>query len=62
MLLAPGCGRTLKRADIVIINGGEPDTIDPAKIRGQPEGRVAYSLFEGLTRYNVGGTTEPGMA
>ena len=62
MSLSPGCGRTLKRADIVIINGGEPDTIDPAKIRGQPEGRIAYSLFEGLTRYNAGGDMEPGMA
>ena len=62
MMLAPGCGRAIKRADIVIINGGEPDTIDPAKIRGQPEGRIAYSLFEGLTRFNVKGETEPGMA
>ena len=44
-ILAPSCDRTLKRADIVLINGGEPDTIDPAKIRGQPEGRIAFSLY-----------------
>ena len=45
-----------------MINGGEPDSIDPAKIRGQPEGRIAYALFEGLTRYNAAGATEPGVA
>ena len=62
MTMASGCGRPPDRADLVVINGGEPDTIDPAKIRGQPEGRIAYSLFEGLTRYQVSGDTEPGMA
>ena len=60
--LAAGCGRPMDRADLVVINGGEPDTIDPAKIRGQPEGRIAYSLFEGLTRYRADGNTEPGVA
>ena len=60
--MTAGCGRPLERADLVVINGGEPDTIDPAKIRGQPEGRVAFSLFEGLTRNKVDGDTEPGVA
>jgi oligopeptide transport system substrate-binding protein len=62
MTLVSGCGRPPDRADLVVINGGEPDSIDPAKIRGQPEGRIAYALFEGLTRYNASGDTEPGMA
>jgi oligopeptide transport system substrate-binding protein len=62
LMLVAGCDEALKRADVVIINGGEPDSIDPAKIRGQPEGRIAYSLFEGLTRFNVAGEAEPGMA
>jgi oligopeptide transport system substrate-binding protein len=62
MTLVSGCGRLPDRADLVVINGGEPDTIDPAKIRGQPEGRIAYALFEGLTRYNAAGDTEPGVA
>ena len=61
-MLLCGCGRPPDRADLVVINGGEPDSIDPAKIRGQPEGRIAYSLFEGLTRYTEAGDTEPGMA
>lgn len=61
-LALAGCDSTLKRADLVVINGAEPDSLDPAKIRGQPEGRVAYGLFEGLTRYNSAGESEPGMA
>jgi oligopeptide transport system substrate-binding protein len=62
MTLVSGCGRPPGRADLVVINGGEPDSIDPAKIRGQPEGRIAYALFEGLTRYNAAGDPEPGVA
>jgi ABC-type oligopeptide transport system substrate-binding subunit len=30
-------------------NGSEPETIDPGLMSGQPEGRVARILFEGLT-------------
>jgi oligopeptide transport system substrate-binding protein len=56
------CGPSTDRADLVIINGAEPDSIDPAKIRGQPEGRLAYALFEGLARFNHLGEAEPGVA
>lgn len=30
-------------------NGAEPETIDPALMSGQPDGRVARIMFEGLT-------------
>jgi oligopeptide transport system substrate-binding protein len=30
-------------------NGAEPETIDPGTLAGQPDGRVARILFEGLT-------------
>jgi ABC-type oligopeptide transport system substrate-binding subunit len=30
------------------INGNEPETIDPALVSGQPDGRIARCLFEGL--------------
>jgi oligopeptide transport system substrate-binding protein len=60
--LIAGCGRAPDRAEIVVINGAEPATIDPAKISGQPEGRIANCLFEGLARYNVNGQSEPGLA
>ena len=57
-----GCPQKDERAEFTMINGAEPDSLDPAKIRGQPEGRVAYALFEGLTRYNAEGISEPGVA
>lgn len=60
--LLASCGKTAQRAELVVINGAEPDSIDPAKIRGQPEGRVASGLFEGLTRNNEKGEVGPGMA
>ena len=30
-------------------NGAEPETTDPSKMSGQPDGRVARMMFEGLT-------------
>src|SRR5262245_35282758 len=37
------------RADYVFVNGTEPKTLDPQKMTGQPEGRIADALWEGLT-------------
>jgi len=45
-----------------MINGAEPETLDPALISGQPEGRIAKSLFEGLTRFDKFGVPVPGIA
>lgn len=46
-----GCMRNEPRADLVIINGKEPETLDPALMVGIAEGRiVGGGLFEGLTR------------
>ncbi len=56
------CGPTEPRADLVFINGVEPETLDPALITGQAEGRIANALFEGLMRYNAAGEPEPGVA
>jgi oligopeptide transport system substrate-binding protein len=36
------------RADFVLGNGNEPESLDPALASGAPEGRVARCLFEGL--------------
>ena len=58
-----GCGKKEPRADIVIINGAEPQSLDPAIITGQPDGRAAGALFEGLTRLNPKtATAEPAIA
>lgn len=50
-------------ADLTIINGKEPESLDPATVVGQPDGRVVLSCFEGLTRYNeVDASPEPALA
>lgn len=61
MLLA-GCGQKAERAELVMLNGAEPETLDPAIITGQPEGRVVNALFEGLTAFDRQGRAGPGVA
>ena len=53
-----GCGRHEPAADVTIINGGEPESLDPAIVSGQVEMRVDIGLFEGLTRLDPK-TAEP---
>ncbi len=58
-----GCSRKIDRADLIIINGKEVESLDPAIITGQPDTRIALTLFEGLTRFNeVHAQAEPGLA
>lgn len=45
-------GDARPRADFVWNNGTEPQTLDPLRISGQPEGSLAIGLFEGLTTYH----------
>jgi len=62
LLALTGCDPAEKRADLVFINGAEPESLDPAVITGQPEGRVVNALFEGLTTFDATGKPGPGMA
>jgi oligopeptide transport system substrate-binding protein len=62
LFLAAGCGTGDKRADLVILNGAEPESIDPAVVTGQLEGRVCYALFEGLLHFDRFGKPQPGIA
>ena len=62
LLLTAGCGSDDKRADLVILNGAEPESIDPAVVTGQLEGRICYALFEGLLRFDRFGEPKPGLA
>jgi oligopeptide transport system substrate-binding protein len=58
----PGCTH-YDRADLVIVNGPEPESLDPAIITGQADGRICLTIFEGLTRYNpTNATPLPGLA
>jgi oligopeptide transport system substrate-binding protein len=55
LLLAagPGLGGCLRHdppAEVTIINGAEPESLDPEIITGQPEMRIVEGLFEGLMR------------
>src|SRR5688572_2700870 len=62
VLLCGGCALE-QPAELRIINGKEPETLDPAVATGQPDGRVIQSLFEGLTRYDpTNAAPEPGLA
>jgi oligopeptide transport system substrate-binding protein len=49
-------------ADLTISNGDEPQSLDPAIVTGQLEGRICSALFEGLTTRNAKGDIIPGMA
>lgn len=46
------------RAELALVGGGEPRTLDPALMTGQIEGRIAAAIFEGLMRRD-GATLEP---
>src|SRR6266481_3544902 len=53
LTLFAGCSRRVERqADLIIVNGAEPESLDPAIITGQADSRVVLSLFEGLTRFD----------
>ena len=57
-----GCGRGLDRAELVFINGAEPELLDPALITAQATSRVAYALFEGLVIFDQEAKVQPGVA
>jgi oligopeptide transport system substrate-binding protein len=62
-LLLGACANSEPPADITILNGAEPESLDPAIVTGQPDGRVVMALFEGLTRLNPKtATPEPAIA
>lgn len=60
--LLAGCDSAKQRADLVFINGAEPESLDPAVITGQPEGRIVNALFEGLTTFDAAARPVLGMA
>lgn len=47
-----GCLRHDPPADLTIINGAEPESLDPQIITGQADMRILQGLFEGLMRLN----------
>ncbi|HMJ89819.1 MAG TPA: peptide ABC transporter substrate-binding protein [Candidatus Acidoferrum sp.] len=62
-VLLVGCKAREQRADLVLINGVEPETIDPHVLTGQADGRVAGALFDGLMQFDPKtGDAVPGIA
>src|SRR5690349_21735693 len=53
LLLLPGCFRHEPPADVTIVNGAEPESLDPAIVTGVPEMRIVKALFDGLTRLDA---------
>ncbi len=60
--LLAGCGRLPDRAELVFINGAEPELLDPPMSTAQATGRVMYALYEGLTSADSKGVAQPGVA
>jgi oligopeptide transport system substrate-binding protein len=62
-LAATGCFRREPPADITIVNGSEPESLDPAIIVSQPDERLVRGLYEGLMRLDPQtGEPIPGLA
>lgn len=64
VLLGVGCERMgVPRADLIIANAVEPESLDPIIMTGQADARVVDCLFEGLVRTDpVTATPIPGLA
>src|SRR5580700_10435690 len=63
LLLLVGCSGSEPKPDLVIINGPDPETLDPALGTGVEDLRVIESLFEGLARVDpMTGHPIPGLA
>lgn len=50
LLTFSACRISIDKADLVVINGQDPESLDPAVATGPEDFRVIRSLFEGLTR------------
>src|SRR4051812_37807207 len=63
LLFNAGCLHRESAADIVIVNGNEPESLDPAIVSGISEMRITKALFEGLLRLDAKtGLPTPGLA
>src|ERR1700677_1922152 len=63
LILVAGCSRSERKADLVVINGVDPETLDPALATGIEDLRLVSALFEGLLRTDpVTSRAIPGLA
>ena len=52
-LLLASCARREPPADLTIVNGSEPESLDPQIVTGISEMRITKALFEGLTKLDA---------
>src|ERR1039458_6564962 len=52
LCLLAACSVSEPKADLVFINGPDPETLDPPLATGVEDLRVVPGLFEGLARYD----------
>ncbi|MDD4933672.1 MAG: peptide ABC transporter substrate-binding protein [Methylacidiphilaceae bacterium] len=62
LVFLANCSKPPRSERLVVINGPEPESLDPHIITGQPEGRICKALFEGLTTEDKDGRVVPGIA
>lgn len=63
VLLLNGCFRAEPPADVVIVNGNEPESLDPQIVTGVSEMRITKALFDGLIRLDpTNAAPMPGLA
>ena len=68
VICASGCGGTKQtgkgtKDQLIRYNVcTEPETLDPAKATGLPEGTILLQVFDGLTRYDEKQEIEPAIA
>jgi oligopeptide transport system substrate-binding protein len=48
LLTQISCFQQYEPADLTIINGPDPEALDPAIITSQADGRIVSAMFEGL--------------
>lgn len=65
--MVAGCGGGDKKADkkpeyLRYVIGEDPQSLDPRKALGVPEGTVIYQIYEGLLTYDKTGKLVPGVA
>ena len=63
LLSCGGGSQTADKANFIVNNGAEPQSLDPSHIQGNVEHRVFMALFEGLVIYDpVTSRALPGVA
>lgn len=62
LVVLNACQQRPPGVDFIWINGAEPQSLDPAQITGQLDGRLASALFEGLVTRDSTGRLVPGIA